>query len=165
MTDVAIAPTRTERYGSLVLRYRWLVIPAAIAIALFMATGGQFLKITNDSRVFFSDDNPQLLALEALERTFTESNNVLIAIAPKDGDVFTRETLSVIEELTERGWQVPAYTMPDDATDVSVLRIVVRDGFNRDLASILLSDIQKAVEHFRKNPPARPGGPVPQFAH
>jgi glutamate decarboxylase len=69
------------------------------------------------------------------------------------------------DKLRERGWQVPAYTMPDNATDVAVLRIVVRDGFNRDLAGMLLEDLQKAVEHFEANPPAQPKQPAGQFAH
>src|SRR4051794_40266038 len=34
----------------------------------------------------------------------------------------------VSDRLRVKGWQVPAYTMPDDATDVAVLRVVVREG-------------------------------------
>jgi glutamate decarboxylase len=68
-------------------------------------------------------------------------------------------------KLRERGWQVPAYTMPADATDLAVLRIVVRDGFNRDLAAMLLEDLGKAVEHFTANPPPKPKRRAPQFAH
>lgn len=40
----------------------------------------------------------------------------------------------VSHELRTYGWQVPAYTMPDNATNVSVLRIVVREGLSADLA-------------------------------
>ena len=47
----------------------------------------------------------------------------------------------VSHALRSYGWQVPAYTMPDDATDVSVLRIVVREGFSTDLARALKDDI------------------------
>ena len=46
-----------------------------------------------------------------------------------------------------------------------MLRIVIREGFNRDLASMLLEDISKAVEHFTANPPIKPKAPPPQFAH
>ena len=47
------------------------------------------------------------MALEALENTYTKTNTVLFVLAPKDGDVFTRDTLSAIEDLTEASWQMP----------------------------------------------------------
>ena len=69
------------------------------------------------------------------------------------------------DKLRERGWQVPAYTLPANAEDVAVLRIVVREGFSRDLADMLLEDLRHAVGHFEATPPARPTEPAPQFAH
>lgn len=52
------------------------------------------------------------------------------------------------EKLRARGWQVPAYTMPADCTQMSVLRFVVRAGFSRDMADQLLNDIRRAVQWF-----------------
>ncbi|WP_370333896.1 glutamate decarboxylase [Mycolicibacterium hippocampi] len=43
------------------------------------------------------------------------------------------------------GWQVPAYTMPDDASDVAVLRVVVREGFSANLARALRDDLVKVL--------------------
>jgi glutamate decarboxylase len=59
----------------------------------------------------------------------------------------------VSDELRKGGWQVPAYTMPADATDVAVLRIVVREGFSRDLGDVLLEAITSAVQALEKSPP------------
>lgn len=53
-------------------------------------------------------------------------------------------------KLREHGWQVPAYTMPEHAEDVAVLRIVVREGFSMDMADILLKHITEAVDFFEK---------------
>ncbi len=64
----------------------------------------------------------------------------------------------VSEKLREGGWQVPAYTMPADATDVAVLRIVVREGFDMDLADGLLEDLDTAVAHLRQYPPTHEVG-------
>jgi len=47
----------------------------------------------------------------------------------------------VSEALRAHGWQVPAYTMPEGATDIAVLRIVVREGFSADLARALRDDL------------------------
>ena len=45
------------------------------------------------------------------------------------------------------GWQVPAYTMPDGAKDVSVLRVVVREGLSADLARSLWEDLHAVLDN------------------
>lgn len=52
--------------------------------------------------------------------------------------------------LQQSGWMVPAYTLPDNLTDTVVMRIVVKQGFTRDLADMLLNDIRNAVADFEK---------------
>jgi glutamate decarboxylase len=70
------------------------------------------------------------------------------------GDVpFT--VYDVSDRLRYHGWQVPAYTMPDNATDVAVLRIVVREGFTLDLADSLIKDLQAACDDLATNPPMK----------
>ncbi|WP_194827785.1 glutamate decarboxylase [Nocardia sp. XZ_19_231] len=53
----------------------------------------------------------------------------------------------VSHALRSYGWQVPAYTMPDNATDIAVLRVVVREGFSADMARALSDDITTALGH------------------
>ena len=48
--------------------------------------------------------------------------------------------------LRSYGWQVPAYTMPEDATDVAVLRVVVREGFSANLARALRDDLVEVLD-------------------
>ncbi len=55
----------------------------------------------------------------------------------------------VSHELRARGWQVPAYTMPADAEDIAVLRVVVREGFSADLARLLFDDIVTVCDRLR----------------
>ena len=50
----------------------------------------------------------------------------------------------------QRGWMVPAYTMPKDIEDVVVMRIVVRQGMSRDMADMLIGDIKDAVAELEK---------------
>lgn len=47
--------------------------------------------------------------------------------------------------LRMKGWQVPAYPLPSDLASVTVQRIVVRNGFSRDLAAYLVRDLRVAV--------------------
>jgi glutamate decarboxylase len=64
----------------------------------------------------------------------------------------------VSELLRTRGWIVPAYRMPPAIDDMAVLRICVRNGFSRDLGSILVDDLRRVtdrLEHAGGVPPAR----------
>jgi glutamate decarboxylase len=82
----------------------------------------------------------------------------VFAFALKDGAPYT--VFDVSERLRTDGWQVPAYTMPDDATDIAVMRVVVREGFSYDLADDLIDALTSATEFLTQNPPreaAQPG--------
>jgi glutamate decarboxylase len=62
----------------------------------------------------------------------------------RDGiDAYT--VFDVSTQLREGGWIVPAYTFPKDREDLSVLRIVVRNGFSRDLADLFLADVERLL--------------------
>ena len=67
-------------------------------------------------------------------------------------------------ELRARGWQVPAYTMPDDATDVAVLRIVVREGFSADLGHLLVEAIRDVITELDQIKPQKHSD-TSHFAH
>ena len=45
---------------------------------------------------------------------------------------------------------VPAYTLPDNLENFVVMRIVVRQGFSRDMADQLLNDIKAAIADLEK---------------
>jgi len=49
------------------------------------------------------------------------------------------------DALRTGGWQVPAYSFCADREDLDIVRVVVRNGFNRDLAAMLLDDLGSAV--------------------
>ena len=54
------------------------------------------------------------------------------------------------DKLMQKGWMVPAYTMPKDIDDMTVMRIVVRQGMSRDMADMLIGDITDAVAELEK---------------
>ena len=73
------------------------------------------------------------------------------------------------ERLRTRGWLVPAYTFPADLTDTAVIRIVIRNGFGRDLADAFLSDLNHHWRTLAAHPsncaPLVPEGKRQSFAH
>ena len=104
-------------FGHWVLKYRWWIIFVSLIMVGLAGSGGQYLTFTNNYRIFFSEDNPELLAFEALENTYAKNDNVLIVLEPADGNVFTRHMLAVVEKLTERAWQTPYSNRVDSITN------------------------------------------------
>lgn len=54
------------------------------------------------------------------------------------------------DKLMQSGWMVPAYTMPKNIEDMTVMRVVVRQGMSRDMADMLIEDIRNAVAELDK---------------
>jgi glutamate decarboxylase len=73
------------------------------------------------------------------------------------------------ERLRSRGWLVPAYTFPADLTDTAVIRVVIRNGFGRDLADAFLADLDHHWRTLAAHPsdcaPLVPEGKRQNFAH
>lgn len=61
------------------------------------------------------------------------------------------DEFEVSDALRMFGWQVPAYTMPENITDMSVLRVVIKEGFSRDMADSLIEDLKRAIEHCQQS--------------
>jgi glutamate decarboxylase len=58
------------------------------------------------------------------------------------------------DRLRMDGWLVPAYTLPPELQERTVQRMLVRHGFSRDLATDLISDIQRALATLERHPPS-----------
>ena len=108
---------RLESWTTLVLRHRWWVIACATVLSLVMAVGVIFIGVTNDYRILFDEGNPQLAALDTLRDTYSTSDRVLIAVAPRQGQIFTRKVLGALEELTETAWKTPYASRVDSLTN------------------------------------------------
>lgn len=117
--DGARTPTegRTERYARWVIRHRWWVLAVTAVMTLAAASGLPKLGLATDYRTFFSEDNPDLMAYEAVENIYTKNDNVLFVVRPAEGDVFTPRTLEALRGLTEDAWQIPFSTRVDGITN------------------------------------------------
>jgi glutamate decarboxylase len=67
-------------------------------------------------------------------------------------DVTRFNVFDVSRRLRERGWLVPAYTFPENRTDLAVLRVVVRHGLSQDLADLLLDDLNRLLPELENQP-------------
>ena len=85
----------------------------------------------------------------------------VLAVALGDSSRFT--VFDVSHELRTYGWQVPAYTMPADAEQVAVLRIVLRHGFTADLTRRFAEDLSAVTARLEQH--GTVGSSAQHFAH
>ena len=85
------------------------------------------------------------------------------------GDQAGYSVFDLSDRLRTRGWLVPAYTLPDNLASTAVMRIVVRNGFSRDLADVFLADLRRhcraLAEHPQEHTPLAPEPFRQGFAH
>ena len=115
----APTPSLLDRYVAATVRHRWLVVALTVLLMLAVTAGARFITVTSDYLVLFRDDNPQLLAFQALENTYSATDRALIAVAPREGSVFTREALGAVVELTDAAWETPYSSRVDSLTNYS----------------------------------------------
>ena len=143
-------------YPQWLLKHRFLVIIIALLIVAAAASGLRHVTFTANYRVFFSDDNPQLIAFETLENTYVQNDNVLIVFAPDNGKIFTQENLAIIEQYTEQAWQTPFSNRVDSITNFQHTEAEEDDLIVRDLvknaASLSSYELQQVKEIALKEP-------------
>ncbi len=84
-----------------------LIALVMLALAGVMAYGAAKLKPGSDMEVFFSADDPYLEAYDLVRDTYARDDNVFLVLTPDTGQVFTRENLHALEELTQAAWTLP----------------------------------------------------------
>ncbi|MXZ47925.1 MAG: MMPL family transporter [Rhodothermaceae bacterium] len=136
---------------SMIVTRRWLTIVLSLLVMLILAAGATRLIVVDvDFRNHFSKSDPHLLALEQLEETYALSDVVLVAVAPHNGTIFTRETLVAIEEMTKQLWRTPYATRVD-----SISNYTHSEGFEDELvveqlideaSSLSDTDIQRIMD-------------------
>lgn len=136
--------------AEIVVQYRWLFVVGFVCVALLSASGMSRLVFSNNSRMFFSKENPQLQALEALEKTYTKVENVLFILAPKSGNVFENEPLAAIEFLTEQAWQLPYSSRIDSLSNYQHTKASDDDLVVADLISDAETLSQEEIADIRK---------------
>ncbi len=90
-----------------VIKYRWLVIIAAVMSVVAVGSGARYLDFANNYRVFFSDENPELVAFETFQGTYTKNDTILFVIQPADGQLFSTRVTEAVRRVTEEAWQIP----------------------------------------------------------
>lgn len=89
------------------IRFRLQALLLCIVIVGITATGIKQLTFDGSTRAFFGADHPHLLAYEKLEDTYGRVDSAILMVSAKEGDMFTPARLALLEQLTERLWDIP----------------------------------------------------------
>lgn len=106
-----------EKFAHWIIRWRYLVVLAVLGSVFAAGAGMPKLSMSNDYRMFFGEDNPQLLEFESMQNTFNKNDNIMFVVTPKNGQVFSVGTLQAIQAITEAAWQIPFSTRVDSITN------------------------------------------------
>jgi glutamate decarboxylase len=106
----------------------------------------------HDTAMYIAAEIEKLGHFEIINNGGAESGIPAVSWKLKDGEEHGFNLFDLADRLRVRGWQVPAYTMPANRQDLPVQRILVRQGFDRDAASLLMGDYRAAIEHFDRHP-------------
>ena len=100
-----------------VLARPWITILTSLALVSIVGSGVRHLEFSNNYRVFFSADNPELIAFENFQRTYTKNDNILFILQPEAGTSFEPDTAAALEWLTEEAWKIPFAIRVDSVTN------------------------------------------------
>ena len=121
------------RFAERVLAFRWPVILATLFMVAVASGGIATLEFSANYRIFFDDDNPQLLALEELENTYGKNENIVFLIVPDDGDATSEDALSAAVWLTKAAWNTPYSRRVDSLANFQYTTAEGDELFVRDL--------------------------------
>jgi glutamate decarboxylase len=95
----------------------------------------------------------ELARFDGLEVMNDASRYPIVIVRAKDPEKLDLTLLSPL--LRARGWIVPAYTLPPNAEHITVLRMVIKENFSRDMVEMLAHDIKMAIGVLEHGPPPR----------
>lgn len=95
-----------NRLTSWIINYPKWVVLACVVLTLGVTLFAKDAPFTSDFRVYFSKDNPQMMAFEALEADFNKQDNLLLLV-DTEAPVFTESNLRLLRDIVAKSWQLP----------------------------------------------------------
>lgn len=107
-----------NRLSESIIKYRWLILVATLIGFLALSVGAKKLIVSVSYEVFFGKDNPELLAYEELKKTYTNTDNLVYIVVPKNNNgIYQKDVLEAVYDLTEASWGLPYSNRVDSITN------------------------------------------------
>ncbi len=138
------------KWSEFVIKNKWIVLGLTLLLALGLGSQGK-MEFDGDYHVFFSESNPELEAFDALQEKYTKDDNVILVLTPDNEDVFTKENLVAIEELTAESWNTPYSSRVDAITNFQHTKAEGDDLYVDDLSYESSLKTKEEIEEIKKN--------------
>lgn len=112
-----MAPSIVDRFVVGVVRFRWMVIIAAIVASAAASNGVTKLEFISHYRIFFGEQNPDLKKWDEFQATFARNDNVNFILQLPEGNAFDKRMAVIVEGLTERAWTIPNASRVDSISN------------------------------------------------
>lgn len=142
-----------NRYFNLILRRPYRVLLLVVMVVITLGAGVHKLSFTSDFRTYFSSENPQLQAFEAMEKRFSRQDNLFFLVSGNSQHLFTQKGLTLVETLTEKSWQLPYVQRVDSLqnfqyTEVEGDELIIDDLYRSDELTADMSALKhRALTH------------------
>ena len=138
-----------ENWGKFVIKHKWAVLLLTIVLAMGLGSQGK-MEFDGDYHVFFSKSNPELEAFDGLQEKYSKVDNMIMVLAPKNKNIFTKENLIAIEELTAEAWNTPYSSRVDALTNYQHTRAEGDDLYVEDLSYESENLTAEKIEEIKK---------------
>ena len=118
---------KKENLSKFIIHNRIVFIFSCLVLVLILGRGITSVVFDPDMERFFPKGHPATSLSYEIDETFIRTDNLVIAINAKNNSIFTKKTLSLIENLTEESWTVPYSIRVDSLTNYSYVRSVDDD--------------------------------------
>ena len=117
----------TKDFSKLLIKYRYLSIGLTALIVFLLSTGLTKLTFNPDLETYFPEGHPAVLRYNEIDDMFIPTDNLIIAVHSKEETLFNKESLKVIEELTQKSWTIPYSVRIDSLTNYSYVQSIKDD--------------------------------------
>jgi len=101
----------------ILIRFRYLLALLSAVATVLITLGAKNLYFESDYKIFFEPNEPQRVAHERTQETYTKTDNLALMLRPKSASVFDQRILTMIYEITEQAWQTPFVMRVDSITN------------------------------------------------
>lgn len=122
-----------------VLKFRYLVIIACLALVALAATGNQHLRFNPDIRSLYDQAHPIVQQLVLVEEEFTKRDQIIVVLSVEHGTIYQADIVELIQKITDSAWQIPYASRVDSLTN---FQYTFADGDD-----LIVSDLVPAGEH------------------
>lgn len=139
-----------KRWAETVIKFRWPVLGLSLLLALGLGSNAK-MDFDGDYHAFFSKSNPEMEAFDALQEKYSKDDNIVLVLSPDNENVFTRENLIAIEELTKKAWETPYSSRVDAVTNFQYTQAENDDLYVDDLSYESVNKTDEEIKTIREN--------------